>query len=124
MLLGGRAVFMVGDPFIGELRHFVAEGRSLPATVQQFGLRPVASDLASLLLLAAAAITCWRRQDDARLVLGVLTLVTATLAGAVVLCGPGQQRAVVPKPSRTRPDLTLECDFETHESMETNHRAS
>ena len=77
MLAGGSAAFVLGDPFVGELRHFVAEGRSLPASVRQSGFPAVAYDLASVLILVPATILLLRRRDEARIVLGFLTAVTA-----------------------------------------------
>jgi hypothetical protein len=85
ILLGGRDVFLVGDPFVGALRHFVAEGKSLPAVATQFGFRFVAFDLASCLLLVVAAFVLWRRRDSAALVASLLALVVAALAVMAVL---------------------------------------
>ncbi|MEX2045340.1 MAG: hypothetical protein WD941_08305, partial [Opitutus sp.] len=79
MLLGGGAIFLLGDPFIGELRHFVAESRSLPAFVRINGAGAVVGDFASVLLLVPAAILLRRRRDGGGLVLGALTIVTTAL---------------------------------------------
>lgn len=85
LLLGGREVFLVSDPFVGALRHFVAEGKTLPAVATQFGFRFVAFDLASCLLLVLAAAVVWRRRDPGALVAGFLTLVVAALTAMSVL---------------------------------------
>ncbi len=85
ILIGGRAVFAVGDPFVGELRHFVAEGKSLPAIAAQFGLRFVAFDLASCALLVVGGLVLWRRRDRAALAAGVLTLVVGALTAMSVM---------------------------------------
>ncbi|MBI4624908.1 MAG: hypothetical protein HY736_17045, partial [Verrucomicrobia bacterium] len=77
MLAGGSAAFALGDPFVGELRHFVAEGRSLLASARQSGFPAVAYDLASVLILVPARILLLRRRDETRIVLGFLTAVTA-----------------------------------------------
>ena len=84
ILLGGRDVFLVSDPFVGALRHFVAEGKSLPAVAAQFGFRFVALDLASCLLLIPAAFVLWWRRDAAGIVAGFLTLAVTALAAMAV----------------------------------------
>jgi tetratricopeptide (TPR) repeat protein len=76
ILVGGPATFLPGDPFVAGLRHFVAESRSLPAVVREFGVGMVAYDLFSVLIMIPAALLLWRRRDDTRLVLGALTLTT------------------------------------------------
>jgi tetratricopeptide (TPR) repeat protein len=76
ILLGGTATFMVRDPFVGELRHFVAEGMSLPAVVGLFGFGTVSYDVISALVLVPAAVVLARRRDESRLVVGLLTIVT------------------------------------------------
>ncbi|MBL9188031.1 MAG: hypothetical protein JNK23_11165 [Opitutaceae bacterium] len=85
VLLGGRDVFLVGDPFVGALRHFVAEGKSLPAVAAQFGFRFVAFDLVSCLLLVIAAGVLWRRREATALVAGFLALIVAALTAMAVL---------------------------------------
>jgi tetratricopeptide (TPR) repeat protein len=77
ILMGGPATFLPGDPFVADLRHFVAESRSLPAMVRMFGVSTVAYDLVSALILIPAALLLWRRRDDTRLVLGALTVTTS-----------------------------------------------
>jgi hypothetical protein len=78
IVLGGGTLFLLGNPFVGELRHFVVESRSLPATLQVYGAGAVAGDLVSALLLVPAAIFLWR-PGEGRLVIGALTAVTAAL---------------------------------------------
>ncbi len=85
VLLGGREVFLVSDPFVGALRHFVAEGNSLPAIAAQFGFRFVAFDLASSLVLVPAVIVLWRRRDHTGIVAGFLALVVVALTAMSVL---------------------------------------
>lgn len=79
ILLGGTAVFLVADPFVGELRHYVTEGKSLPATIRELGFDRVWSSLAWTLVLVPAAVLLCRRREDLRLVLGLLTLVVIAL---------------------------------------------
>lgn len=77
--LAGPAAFLVGDPFVGELRHFVAEGRSLPAFVRQLGVRPLLFDLALGLLLVPAGWVVLRQRGAARIIAGWLGLIVALL---------------------------------------------
>lgn len=77
ILNGGPATFLPGDPFVAGLRHFVAESRSLPAMVREFGLGSAGYDLMGALILIPAALLLWRRRDDTRVVLGALTLTTS-----------------------------------------------
>ncbi|MDO8545124.1 MAG: hypothetical protein Q7S40_32190 [Opitutaceae bacterium] len=79
IVAGGRATFLVSDPFVGALRHFVAEGRSLPAVIRQFGFRPVAADLGSVTVLLVAAFFLRRNGRDIRIIVGGLGGVTAAL---------------------------------------------
>ncbi len=88
ILFGGTTVFLVSDPFVGDLRHFVAEGRSLPAAVRQFGWRAVVPDILAALLLIPAGLLLLRRRGVAALVLG---LVTGVAAGLVAM-GFGEMR--------------------------------
>lgn len=76
ILVGGAGTFLPGDPFVSELRHFVAESRSLPAMVREFGVSTVIYDLVSALIVIPAGLLLWRRRSDTRLVLGALTLAT------------------------------------------------
>ncbi|MBL9200118.1 MAG: hypothetical protein JNL39_06405 [Opitutaceae bacterium] len=85
ILFGGRDVFLVSDPFVGALRHFVAEGKTLAAVASQFGFRFVAFDLASCALLLVGAAAAWRRRDSGGMVAGFLTLVVAALTTMSVL---------------------------------------
>ncbi len=79
ILLGSGSTFLLGDPFIGELRHFVGESRSLPATIREFGINWVLLDLLSILVLVPAAILLWGRRSVDRPVLGALTTVAVAL---------------------------------------------
>jgi tetratricopeptide (TPR) repeat protein/multisubunit Na+/H+ antiporter MnhF subunit len=79
ILLAGPAAFLVRDPFVGEMRHFVAEGRSLPALVRQLGLRPLLFELGLGLLLVPAAVVVIRGRPAAQIVVGWLTLIVALL---------------------------------------------
>jgi hypothetical protein len=85
ILLGGREVFLVSDPFVGALRHFVAEGKSLPAVAAQFGFRFVTFDLASCLLVVPAVFMLWKRRGSAGIVIGFMTFVVAALSIMAVL---------------------------------------
>lgn len=74
---GGVAVFAVSDPFVGAMRHFVAEGMSLPALVRRFGMQAVAGEVAIAAAVLAPAAWRWRRSAEARAAL--------LLAGCVAL---------------------------------------
>lgn len=88
IFFGGTAVFLVGDPFVGDLRHFVAEGRSFAATVRQFGLLAVAPDLIAAFLMIPAGIGLLRQRGAVALVLALLTGVAA----GFVAMGLGEMR--------------------------------
>lgn len=79
ILVGGRRVFLVSDPFVGEMRHFVAEGISFAAALRIHGFNMVAPELCSTLVLLPAAYLLARRRDESRLVLGFATLLAAGL---------------------------------------------
>lgn len=79
ILLAGPAAFLVSDPFVGALRHFVAEGRSTPAFVRQFGIKPLLFDLSLGLMLVPAFFVVLRGRGASRIVVGVLALAVATL---------------------------------------------
>lgn len=79
ILIAGSAAFLVGDPFVGELRHFVAEGRSMPAFVRQLGVGPLLFDLAVALLLVPAGWVVLRQRGAAQIILGCLGLIVALL---------------------------------------------
>ena len=72
ILVGGRSVFLVSDPFVGPLRHFVAEGRSLPAVVAQSGAASVGYHLASTLLMIIAVVAAWRRRNAVLVVFALI----------------------------------------------------
>lgn len=88
ILLGGTTVFLVGDPFVGELRHFVAEGRTLAAAVRQHGWGAVAPDVMTALLLVPAVVFLLRQRGLAAIGVGLVTGVTA----GFVLMGLGEMR--------------------------------
>lgn len=77
---GGTAVFLVADPFVGDLRHFVAEGKSLPATIREFGLGRVMADVPWVLVVLTAVWLAWRRRGEARLLLGLVAIVACAFA--------------------------------------------
>lgn len=76
IVMSGTATFLPGDPFVAELRHFVAESRSLPSMATRYGISAVGYDLLGALIVIPAAWLLWRRRDDPRLVLGALTVTT------------------------------------------------
>jgi hypothetical protein len=76
IIAGGTAAFMLSDPFIADLRHYVIEGKSLPATARSFGIGVIAYQLASWLVLIPAALGLWRARNDGVL-LGFVALVAA-----------------------------------------------
>lgn len=78
--LGGAAVFLVADPFVGDLRHFVAEGKSLPATIREFGFDRVIADVPWVLVVLVAVWLVWRRRGEARLALGLAAIVACAFA--------------------------------------------
>lgn len=71
ILLGGTAVFIVGDPFVAEIPKMVAEGLSLAATTRHFGWPTffgyVNWNVAPLAV--AAGLLLLRRQRDKTLIL-------------------------------------------------------
>ncbi|MBM3851849.1 MAG: hypothetical protein FJ399_01695, partial [Verrucomicrobia bacterium] len=80
MLLAGRAVFLVSDPFVGGLRHFVAEGRSLATAIGQSGFEAARLELLLCLLLVPGLVATWRGRGADRLVAGLLALMLAVFA--------------------------------------------
>jgi tetratricopeptide (TPR) repeat protein len=76
IIIGGTSTFMVSDPFVADLRHYVAEGMSLPAIVRQKGLTPFRYDFVALLILVPTGIVLAKRRDEARIIVGLLGLVT------------------------------------------------
>jgi tetratricopeptide (TPR) repeat protein len=74
---GGERVFMLGDPFVAQLRHFVLEGKSLPAAVRSFGFDAVAYHLGSCLILVPAIVIGWRARGEGATLLGFAGLVAA-----------------------------------------------
>ncbi len=80
IVAGGTAVFALRDPFIGELRHFVIEGQTLPTVLRRIGLRPLLPDLALLLVVVAAAVPLFRARGTTRLMLAFLLATTAAWA--------------------------------------------
>lgn len=85
IVIGGPAVFAVVDPFVADLRHFVAEGRSLPAALRQAGLAAARFDFLLSLLLVPACIVLARRRGAARLPVFWLLLVVLALTAMSVL---------------------------------------
>ena len=81
ILKGGPRVFVLGDPFIAELRHFVLEGKTLAAVARSFGFGAVAYSLASCLLLIPAIALGWRARGEGAILLGFVTLVAAAFIG-------------------------------------------
>jgi tetratricopeptide (TPR) repeat protein len=77
ILFGGAATFLASDPFVADLRHTVAESRTLPAMIRDFGVGPVLYDLASVSILAAAGWILWRRRGEGHVVLAALTVLNA-----------------------------------------------
>lgn len=77
LFAGGEKVFVLRDPFIAELRHFVLEGRSLPATARAFGFGVVAYPLLSCLLLVPAFVLGRRTRGEGAALLGFALLVAA-----------------------------------------------
>ncbi|MBI5689900.1 MAG: hypothetical protein HZC55_07345 [Verrucomicrobia bacterium] len=82
--VAGPSAFLVLDPFVGALRHFVAEGRSLPAFVSQSGIRPVLFELGFALLIVPAVLVIARRRGPTAIALGWLVLVNAALLALMV----------------------------------------
>jgi hypothetical protein len=78
---GGERVFLLGDPFIADLRHFVLEGKSLPSVARTFGLGVVAYHLASCLLLIPAIAIGWRARGEGATLFGVATVVALAFIG-------------------------------------------
>ncbi|MGH7944730.1 MAG: hypothetical protein ACREH8_05870 [Opitutaceae bacterium] len=74
---GGDRVFMLGDPFVAGLRHFVIEGKSLPAAARSFGIGAVAYPLASCLILIPAVVIGWRARGEGATLLGFAALIAA-----------------------------------------------
>ncbi len=85
IVLAGPTAFLVADPFVADLRHFVAEGRSLPAALRQLGVAALRFDLALALLLVPAAIALARRRGAARLPLAWLLVTAVALTALSVL---------------------------------------
>ena len=79
ILVGGSSVFLVSDPFVGAMRHFVAEGRSFVASARQYGLGPLWYHLASAFILVPAVILVFRWRDERRLPLAFATFVAGGL---------------------------------------------
>lgn len=79
VFVAGPAAFLINDPFVAELRHFVAEGRSVPAFIRQMGVRPLWFDLAMCGLLVPAGIVLIRCRGAAQIAVGWLALTTAGL---------------------------------------------
>ena len=77
ILLGGTRVFLISDPFVSELRHFVLEGKSLPEAVESFGIRIAGYFLVSSLLLLPAIGIGWRARGEGATLVGFATLVAA-----------------------------------------------
>lgn len=80
IVAGGTAVFALRDPFIGDLRHFVIEGQTLPTVLRRIGARPLLPDLALLCVVAAAAVVLFRARGPTRLLLAFLLATTAAWA--------------------------------------------
>jgi tetratricopeptide (TPR) repeat protein len=78
-LVAGRAAFSLSDPFIGELRHFVAEGKSMPAFIRLHGLAPLRYELGLALALLPAAFLVARRGGAGRLPVATLALLAVAL---------------------------------------------
>jgi tetratricopeptide (TPR) repeat protein len=74
ILVGGAAVFVVRDPFVGELRHTVAEGMSFRAAAHAFGEQYAQRYLINFVALAAAVWALIVARRD-RLSLGFTTFV-------------------------------------------------
>lgn len=85
LAIAGPAAFLVSDPFVADLRHFVAEGRSLPAAWRQLGFAALRFDFLLALLLVPAAIALARQRGAARLPLAWLVLTVVTLTAMSVL---------------------------------------
>ena len=81
LYFGGRNVFSLSDPFVADLRHFVLEGKSLPAIVDSLGISAVAYQLASVGLLIPAVILAWRARGEGATLLGFITLVALAFIG-------------------------------------------
>jgi hypothetical protein len=77
MALGGEKVFSLRDPFIADLRHFVLEGKSLPAIIDSLGVAAVGYQLASIALLIPAVVLAWRARGEGATLLGFVTLIAA-----------------------------------------------
>lgn len=97
ILLGGTAVFIVGDPFVAEIPKMVAEGLSLAATTRHFGWPTffgyVNWNVAPLAI--AAGLLLLRRQRDKTLILfatvvalGFTLLLVAQVRWAFGASGP------------------------------------
>ena len=74
---GCTTTFLASDPFVAELRHYVAESRSLSEMIRDFGFGSVLYDLVSALVIVAAAWLLWRRRPEGQVVLAALTLLNA-----------------------------------------------
>jgi hypothetical protein len=70
MFIGGEEVFVLRDPFIADLRHFVIEGNSLPAAAQTLGFAAIAYPLASCLLLVPAFALARRARGEGTVLIG------------------------------------------------------
>ena len=77
MLVGSEKVFSLRDPFIGELRHYVLEGKTLPEVARTLGFGAVAYQLASGLLLVPALALASRARGEGAVLAGFATLVAA-----------------------------------------------
>jgi tetratricopeptide (TPR) repeat protein len=73
----GERVFVLGDPFIADLRHYVLEGKSLPAVARSFGFGAIAYQLASAVLFIPALAIGWRARGEGMALLGFATMVAA-----------------------------------------------
>lgn len=81
--VAGTAVFAVGDPFVGQLRHFVAEGMSLPAMARQFGAGPLLYPVVMTVLWIPSAWLAWRRRNAS----GVVLLAGVGIGAGLALMG-------------------------------------
>jgi tetratricopeptide (TPR) repeat protein len=75
IIVGGSAVFVVRDPFVGELRHTVSEGMSFRAAAQIYGEAYTARYLINFVAIAAAVMALIITRRD-RVCLGFVGLVT------------------------------------------------
>lgn len=85
IVFAGPTAFLVSDPFVADLRHFVAEGRLLPAALRQLGFAALRFDFLLSLLLVPAAVALVRQRSAARLPLAWLFLTVVALMAMSVL---------------------------------------